>query len=87
MDLKKTLSKFENQILMDKLDSVLKLLSKLDKRVADLEEINLNYLSIIEQMSDSLGILTGEVLQEVEKQEKVENLLSLPSSKKGNYEN
>jgi hypothetical protein len=38
-------------------------------------------------MSDSLGILTGEVLQEVEKQEKVENLLSLPSSKKGNYEN
>jgi hypothetical protein len=58
-----------------------------DKRVADLEEINLNYLSIIEQMSDSLGILTGEVLQEVEKQEKVENLLSLPSSKKGNYEN
>jgi len=81
------LSKFENQILMDKLDTVLRSITRLDKKIADLEEINLNYLSIIDQMNDALSILTGEVLQEVEKQEKVENLLSLPSSKKGSYEN
>lgn len=81
------MSKFENQILMDKLDTVLRSITRLDKKIADLEEINLNYLSIIDQMNDALSILTGEVLQEVEKQEKVENLLSLPSSKKGSYEN
>lgn len=86
-NLKKTLSKFENQIVMDKLDTVLKFISKLEKRIADLEDINLNYLSIIEQMNDSLNILTGEVLEEVQKTESLDNLLALPSTKKNNFDN
>jgi len=72
---------------MDKLDTVLKFISKLEKRIADLEDINLNYLSIIEQMNDSLNILTGEVLEEVQKTESLDNLLALPSTKKNNFDN
>lgn len=72
---------------MDKLDTILRLNIKLEKRIADLEEINLNYLSIIEQISDSLNILTGEVLEEVNKTESVEKLLALPSSKKNDFNN
>jgi len=86
-NLKKTLSKFENQVIMDKLDALLRLVAKLERRVMDLEEINLNYLSVIEQMSDSLNVLAGEMLDEVNKSDSVEKLLALPSSKKNNFNN
>jgi hypothetical protein len=72
---------------MDKLDALLRLVIKLEKRIMDLEEINLNYLSIIEQMGDSLNILTDGILDEVNKPDSVEKLLALPSSKKNNLNN
>ena len=84
-ELKKTLNKFENQILLEKIDTLVKVVSKLDKRIGELEDINLSYLAIIDEMNSTLAILTGEVIQEVEEsKETKENLLAFPGEKSGN---
>lgn len=69
-------------MILDKLDTILRMVSKLDKRMVELEEINLSYLSIIDEINNSLGIFTGEVIKEVEEQQKSsDSLLSFPESK------
>lgn len=61
------LSSFENQILVEKLDVINKSLTRLERRIKDLEDINLSYLSTIEDINKTLQVLTGEVVQEIEK--------------------
>lgn len=83
--MKKTLNKFENQILLEKIDTLVKVVSRLDKRIGELEDINLSYLAIIDEMNSTLAILTGEVIQEVEEsKETKESLLAFPGEKSGN---
>jgi hypothetical protein len=67
------LSSFENQVLIEKLDTINKSLIRLEKRVKDLEDINLNYLSTIEDMNKTLQVLTGEVVEEINKNQEEEN--------------
>jgi len=62
-------------MVLDKLDNLIKLMIKLDKRVIELEEINLSYLSIIDELNNSLSMLTGEVIKEVEEQNKNSEIL------------
>lgn len=66
------LSNFENQVIVEKLDMISKNLAKLEKRIKDLEDINLNYLGMVEEMNKSIQILTGEVVQEIEKNQEEE---------------
>jgi len=76
-NLKKMLSSFENQMIMEKLDAINKSILKLEKRVKDLEDLNLNYLGLIEETNNTVKVLTGEVIQEMEKTEDDETLVSI----------
>lgn len=66
------LSSFENQVVLEKLDLVNKNIIKLEKRIRDLEDLNLNYLGMVEEMNKSVQILTGEVVQEITKNQEEE---------------
>lgn len=66
------LSSFENQVVLEKLDLVNKNIIKLEKRIRDLEDLSLNYLGMIEEMNKSVQILTGEVVQEIAKNQEEE---------------
>jgi t-SNARE complex subunit (syntaxin) len=71
------LSSFENQMIMEKLDAINKSILKLEKRVKDLEDLNLNYLGLIEETNNTVKVLTGEVIQEMEKTEDDETLVAI----------
>lgn len=53
---------------MDKLDTVLRELTKLNKKVKDLEDLSLNYFSVIDNLNDATQIFAADIIEEIEKQ-------------------
>ena len=63
------LNKFESEAVLEAILTTNKNIQKLEKRIQVIEELLMGYLSIMEQMNESVQILTGEVIEELSAQE------------------